>query len=370
VDTLKEPPVTNPDRLLLASFDLEELRFSTGQSNEFYSALLDRVSKLRGVEAAGLSGRDLLWGGDQFANFYFVDPGPEGREGPRRFKPVVGGSAAGNLFRTLGIDLLQGRGFVEADWRDRPDVAIVTERLASEFFDGPALGRSLQLTELGNGTPAATVQIVGIVESPVELTGQDVAAIFFPAPFFPSPFQSGAARTLYVRSAGPADTLAPAIRDLVAQIDSQVPILELATLDQKVRADYQTKLVMSRVAALLGIVALMLASIGLYGVTSYSVAMRSREIAVRMALGARSESILAMVLRQAATLVMIGSALGAVLAIGVGRLIQAEIFGVAAVPFATLGGSAALLAAAMLLASILPARRAARLNPNAVLREE
>ena len=328
------------------------------------------LRRLPGVEAAGLSGRDLLWSGDQFANFYFVDPGPEGREVQCVSSPVVGGSAAGDLFRTLGIDLLQGRGFVEADWRDMPEVAIVTERLASELFDGPALGRSLQLTQLGNGAPAANVQIVGIVESPVELTGQDVAAIFFPAPFFPSPFQSGAERTLYVRSDGPAGPLAPAIRDLVAQIDPRVPILELATLDQKVRADYRTKLVMSRVAALLGIVALLLASIGLYGVTSYSVAMRAREIAVRMALGARADQVVAMVLRQAATLVMIGSALGAVLAIVVGLLIQAEIFGVAAVPFATLGGSAALLAAAMLLASILPARRAARLNPYAVLREE
>jgi ABC-type antimicrobial peptide transport system permease subunit len=98
--------------------------------------------------------------------------------------------------------------------------------------------------------------------------------------------------------------------------------------------------------------------------------MRAREIAVRMALGAPSESVLAMVLRQAATLVLIGSALGAVLSIVVGRLIQAEIFGVAGVPFATLGGAAALLAVAMLLASILPAQRAARMDPNAVLREE
>ena len=332
----------------------------------FWTVLQDfQESRRQGCPAAISCGA-----GRQFANFYFVDPGPEGREGPRRFQPVVGGSAAGDLFRTLGIDLVQGRGFVEADWRDRPEVAIVTERLASELFDGPALGRSLQLNQLGNGAPAANVQIVGIVESPVELTGQDVAAIFFPAPFFPSPFQSGAARTLYVRSDGPAGPLAPAIRDLVAQIDPRVPILELATLDQKVRDDYRTKLVMSRVAALLGIVALLLASIGLYGVTSYSVAMRAREIAVRMALGARADQVVAMVLRQAATLVMIGSALGAVLAIVVGRLIQAEIFGVAAVPFATLGGSAALLAAAMLLASILPARRAARLDPYAVLREE
>jgi len=268
----------------------------------------------------------------------------------------------------LGINLVQGRGFVAADWRDRPEVVIVTERLASEFFDGPALGRSLRVTE--PGAPAANVQIVGIVESPEELSGQDVAAVFFPAPFLPSPRQSGAARTLYVRSQGPAGPLAAAIRDLVTEIDLQVPILELDTLDQKVSADYQIKLVMSRVAALLGIVALLLAGIGLYGVTSYSVAMRAREIAVRMALGAESRIVLAMVLRQAGTLVMIGAALGAILAIVVGRLIQAEIFGVAAVPFGTLGGSAALLAAAMLLASILPARRAARLNPNAVLREE
>ena len=371
VESFSEPPVTNPDRLLLASFDLEELRFSTGQSNAFYAALLDRAARLPGVEAAGLSGRDLLWSRlDQFANFYFVDPGPEGRPGFRPFRPVVGGSAAGDLFRTLGIDRVQGRGFAEADWRDRPEVAIVTERLASELFDGSALGRSLQLIELGNGVPAANVQIVGIVESPVELTGQDVAAIFFPAPFFPSPHQSGAARTLYVRSDGPAGPLAAVIRDLVAQIDPRVPILELATLDQKLRDDYRTKLMMSRVAALLGIVALLLASIGLYGVTSYSVAMRAREIAVRVALGARAGQVVAMVLRQAATLVMIGSALGTVLAIVVGILIQAEIFGVAAVPFATLAGSAALLAAAMLLASILPARRAARLDPYTVLREE
>ena len=137
----------------------------------------------------------------------------------------------------MGIDLVQGRDFVEADWRDMPEVAIVTERLASELFDGPALGRSLQRLNTSSGAPEANVQIVGIVESPVELYGQDVAAIFFPAPFFPSPRQSGAARTLYVRSDGPAGPLAPAIRDLVAQIDPRVPILELATLDQKVRSD-------------------------------------------------------------------------------------------------------------------------------------
>jgi hypothetical protein len=265
---------------------------------------------------------------------------------------------------------VEGRDFVEAEWRDRPEVAIVTERLASELFDGAAVGRNLRVPELGNGAPEANLRVVGIVESPEELNGQDVAAFFVPAPFLPSSQQTGAARTLYVRSEGPAGPLAPAIRDLVAEIDPRVPVLELDTLDQKVRARQQDKLVLSRAAALLGIVALLLASIGLYGVTSYSVATRAREIAVRMALGARPDSVLAMVLRQAATLVLIGSAVGAAAAIGIGRLIQAEIYGVAGVPFATLGGAAALLAAAMFLASVLPAQRAARLDPNLLLREE
>jgi ABC-type antimicrobial peptide transport system permease subunit len=357
--------------MLLASFDLEELRVSTDESNAFYSALLEGARRLPGVEAAGLSGRNLLWSEGGFANFYFVAPGPEGRSRPPGFDSVVavGGSAGGDLFRVLGLDLVQGREFAEADWRDIPEVAIVTERLASELFDSAALGRSFSV--LGFDRPGAEVlRVIGIVESPAELSGQDVAAFFFPSPFFPSSTESGAARTLYLRSASPAGPLAPAIRDLVAEIDSRVPVLELTTLDQKVRAENLDNLVLARAAAVLGTVALLLASVGLYGVTSYSVSARAREIAVRMALGARPDSVLAMVLRQAATLVIIGSVLGGLVAIMAGRLIQAEIYGVAGVPFATLGGAAALLGAAMLLASILPARRAARLDPNVVLREE
>ena len=204
---------------------------------------------------------------------------------------------------------------------------------------------------------------------PWDCPARESQAVFFPSPF-PSPIQRGTARTLHVRSEGPAAALAPAIRDLVAQLDPRVPILELGTLDQKIRADFLQQRMLARGAALLGIVALLLASVGLYGVTSYSVAMRWREIAVRMALGARADLVVAMVLRQALAVATIGAVLGGLAAIAAGLVIQAEVFGVAGVDVATLGGSAALLAAAMLLASILPAWRAARLDPNAVLREE
>ena len=377
-----EPPGTKPEQTLLASFDLAQLRFSAGESNAFYAALVDRTSKLPGAEAAGVSGRDLLWTSSPsgFGNTVFLSgsdlvwtsdaqPGNLTLLGPDGRRLTVAGSAGGDFFRALGLDLVQGRDFAPPDRRDIPEVAIVTERLASMIKDG-ALGRTLHVSTVP-GEPTADVRIVGIVQSPAELYGQGVAAIFFPSPFFPSKFQTGTARTLYIRTNGPAAPLAPAIRNIVAQIDPRVPFLELATLDQKIRSDagFQFHRVLAETAAVLGIVALLLASAGLYGVTSYSVAMRGQEIAIRMALGARADRVVTMILRQALGIVTIGAVLGGLVAIAAGLVIRAEVFGVAGVDLAALGRSAVLLAAAMFLASVLPAWRAARLDPNSVLRE-
>jgi putative ABC transport system permease protein len=367
LESLAEPPGTDPDRLLLASFNLAHLHFSPAESDAFYAALLDGMSRLPGVGAAGLSTRSLGLGWDNFdpANAVRVDPG-NGADG----RPLLraSASAGGDYFKALGLDLVQGREFVAADRREIPDVAIVTERLASQLFADAALGRSLRVSTPYRDAVAADLRIVGIVESPLGSSGEEVQAIFFPS-HFPSTIQPGTARTLHVRSEGPAAALAPAIRDLVAQLDARVPILELGTLDQTIRAEMLQQRMLARGAALLGIVALLLASGGLYGVTSYSVAMRGREIAVRMALGARADVVIAMVLRRALAVATIGSVLGGVVAIAAGLVIQAEVFGVAGVDVATLGGSAVLLAAAMLLASLLPAWRAARVDPNVVLRE-
>jgi hypothetical protein len=266
------------------------------------------------------------------------------------------------LFRAAGLNLLEGREFVAADRRTVPEVAIVTERLAAQTFQGAAFGRTLRVSTT---SMEAVVRIVGVVESPAELSGQDLGGIFFP-----SPVHDGIARTLYLRADGPAGRLAPAVRDLVARLDPEVPILEMATLDRKIRADTVFERTLASAAAVLGVVALLLASGGLYGVSSYSVAMRVREIAVRMALGARADRVVAMVLRQALAVAAIGAALGGFVAIAAVIVIQAQVFGVSELDVATLSGSAALLTAAMLLASILPAWRAARLDPIAVLREE
>jgi predicted permease len=378
LESLVEPPGTDPDRLLLASFDLAQLRFSSGESDAFYAALLDRASRLPGAEAAALSSHDFATG--WITNLVPVDTG----DGPRDplGRPigllVSASSAEGDFFKVLGLDLKQGREFVAADRRDIPEVAIVTEHFAAQIFGGAALGRSLRVSTSLIGEAEADVRIVGIVESPVERNIDNVRgpSIVKPSPsgevaaiFFPSPLQHGTARTLSVRADGPAGLLAPAIREIVAQIDPRVPILELSTLDQRIPDITQIIRGLAWAAAVLGIVALLLASIGLYGVTSYGVAMRRREIAVRMALGARADRVVAMVLRQALTVATIGAVLGCLMAIAAGVVIQAQLFGVPGVDVAALAGAAALLATAMLLASILPARRAARLDPMAVLRE-
>jgi len=372
--SLAEPPGSDPDRLLLASFDLEQLRFSSVESDAFYEALVEGASRIPGVEAAGLADRELLWTWEREGNSSVVvdsrgtaAPPNSGRvNGLLAFQEgmrfAIGGSAGGDLFRAAGLDLLEGREFVAADRREIPDVAIVTDRLASQTFQGAALGRTLRVSTT---SMEADVRIVGIVESPAELSDPNLAVIFFP-----SPVHEGSARTLYLRADGPAGRLAPAVRDLVARLDPEVPILEIATLDQKIRADTVFERTLASAAAVLGVVALLLAGMGLYGVTSYGVTMRRREIAVRMALGARADRVVRMVLRQALAVATVGSVLGGLLAIGAGLFIQAGVFGVAGVDVATLGGSAAVLAVAMLTASLLPARRAARLDPMAVLREE
>jgi predicted permease len=355
------PPTDSPDRLLLASFNLEATGYSSAEIEAFYFALLDGASRLPGVEAAALSDRDLTDGWADSPPAVGVSGSPDSLGGF-----VLSGYAGGDYFDVLGLELVRGREFDATDRRDTPETAIVTERLAALYGGAAeALDRSVYVSNIAD-TPGRTVlRIVGVVESPVAPSGEGVAAIFFPYPVL-----QGTSLTLYLRATGPAAPLAPVVRDLVSRLDSGVPILHLGTLEQMFGAANLDELNLARVAALIGIATVLLASLGLYGVTSYSVAVRAREIAVRMALGARSGSVQTMILRQALFIALIGSVIGGVAATAIGALIRAEIVDVASVDVQALSLSAACLAVAMLFASFVPARRAARLDPYSVLREE
>jgi predicted permease len=357
------PPTDSPDRLLLASFDLKATGYSTAETEAFYAALLDGASRLPGVEAAALSDRNLTDGWADGPPVVPLSESPDMSFG--RF--VLSGYAGGDYFDVLGLELVRGREFVATDRRDTAEAAIVTERFAARMAEAAdVLGQSVYVNNAATDTPRQTVlRIVGVVESPVAPSGEEVEAIFFP-----SPVDQGAALTLHLRATGSAAPLVAAVRDLVARLDSGVPILQLGTLEQMFGARDVDERNLARVVALIGIAAVLLASLGLYGVTSYSVAVRAREIAVRMALGARSGSVQTMILRQALFIALIGSVVGGVAAAAIGTLIRAEVVDVAGVDVQALSLSAACLAVAMLFASFVPARRAARLAPYSVLREE
>jgi hypothetical protein len=355
------PPTDSPERLLLASFNLDASGYSSAEAEAFYAALLEGASRLPGVEAAALSDRNLTRGWANGPPAVGVSGSPDSLGGF-----VLSGYAGGDYFDVLELELVRGREFDATDRRDTPETAIVTERLAALYGGAAeALDRSVYVTNIADTPGRTALRIVGVVESTVAPSGEEVAAIFFP-----SPVGQGTALTLHLRATGPAAPLAPVVRDLVSRLDSGVPILQLGTLEQMFGAANQDELNLSRVVALIGIATVLLASLGLYGVTSYSVAVRAREIAVRMALGARSGSVQTMILRQALFIALIGSVVGGVTAAALGILIRAEVVDVAGVDVQALSLSAACLAVAMLFASFVPARRAARLAPYSVLREE
>jgi hypothetical protein len=273
-----------------------------------------------------------------------------------------GGYAGGDLFEAVGLRIIAGRGFTEADRQLRPQVAVVNET-AARTLNGPAVGTILRVAPRGNAfNSSIEVRVVGVIEPAVEpRLEQDeppAAKVYLPSPLEPEPML-----TLYVRTSGTATALAQPVRELVNRIDPRIPLLEIGSLQEVNERSYATQLWLARAAAFLGVVGLLLATAGLYGVSSYVVAMRSREIAIRMAIGARPGVILAMVLGQSMRVALIGLLVGGGGAVVVSRLIQSEYHGIEGINGPAFAAAAALFFAAMLMASAIPAVRASRLNP-------
>ena len=351
---------TPADRLLIARFDLQPLGLPAAEIERFYRELVAGASRLPGVEAAGDARHTSVWTFRQRTPGSVVVWHPT--DGPDAGRVTIGGYAGGDLFDAIGLRVLAGRNFSEEDRRGRPDVAVVNETFA-QSMDGPALGSIVRVAGRDQDAASALeVRIVGIIEAALEPRlspeGPPAAKVYLPSPIQPEP-----ALALYVRTHAAAAAVAPAVRDLVARIAPRVPILELGSLEEFNERSYREQLWLARAAAFLGVVGLLLATAGLYGVSSYVVNMRSRELAIRMAIGARPRAILAMVLGQSMRLAGLGLLTGGAAALVVSRFIQSEYHGIVGVDGAALGGSATLFVAAMLLASAVPAFRASRLDP-------
>jgi putative ABC transport system permease protein len=358
---------TPADRLLVARFDLRSADNFPGESERFFAELGERVSRLPGVEATGLARHTAVWTFGQGAgpaSMIVWTPADDPDDG----RITIGGYAGGDLFQALGLRTLAGRAFAAGDRQGRPDVALVNQSFA-EAMAGPALGSVLRVAARdGAFESSIDVRVVGIVEAVVEprleQDGPPGPRVYLPSPIEPEP-----ALALYVRTRGPAAALAQPVRELTSEIAPRVPVSDLASLQELNERSYAPQLWLARAAAALGTVGLLLAAAGLYGVTSYVVAIRSRDIAIRMAIGAKPNAILRMILSQAMRVAIIGLLAGAAVGVAVSQIIQSEYHGIRAMDGSAFGGSAALFVLVMLVASLVPAIRAARVDPIETLKD-
>jgi predicted permease len=337
------------------------LGYDEARSRHFYRQLVQGAAALPGVRSATMA-RYLPLDFYASGGGLFID----GREttnqgGELSFWSIVGP----DYFATIGTPLVAGRDFVAGDSSGAPRVAIVSETAARTYWpDAEAIGRIVRL----NAPDSPAVRIVGIARDVKirQLTER-------PQPYLYLPLAQSAAPdvSLLVRTVGDPRRVEAALRDLVARLEPDVPIAGVRTLEQMVagRALLLPRL-SAQFAGVFAAFAVLLAVIGLYGVMSYTVNQRSREIGIRMALGARGSAVVAMVLRGGMRLAAAGLVLGVVLAFAATRLLAGLLFGVQPADPATYATVALLLAMVALAACVVPARRAARVDPLIALRSE
>jgi putative ABC transport system permease protein len=352
----------DPSHALAAEIALPAAKYRSDTSQvAFFGEVESRIAALPGVRAVGAVSY-LPLSGQRSSTAFTV----AGRPKPSRGQEPAGDMRAitPGYFGAIGIPLKEGRGFNDADVAGRPDVAIIGESLARAYWPHQSpIGQYISY-EWDKDTP---VQIVGVAGD-VHDAGADKTPyleIYRPLAQFPY-----AGMTLVVRTSGDVIALEPAVRRAVRSVDPDQPISKLETMNALVAESLGKSRLSMMLFGLFGVVGLVLACVGIYGVMSYGVIQRTREFGVRMALGARPSDVRDLVLKTGATLTLVGIMIGAGGALALTRLMRSLVFGVTTTDPITYLGSVTVLAVVALLASYLPARRATLVDPAIVLRNE
>jgi putative ABC transport system permease protein len=351
--------------VLTATIALPDAKYPRDtQQVAFFDQLLPRLAAIPGVEAVGTASSLPLTGASWTGTFTVegYDP-PANQPGPWGDIRLIGGDFAG----ALGVPLRRGRLFTERDGPGAPRVAVVDEQMVRRFWPNEnPIGKRLAFGA-AEGEETEWMEVVGVVGHVRQQGLDDDAHVQL---YLPYRQQGGGGMAVMVRTSGDPLRAVPLVRAAVQAVDRDQPISQVRTMDEILTNSVGRRRLTTVLLAVFAGFALMLACVGLYGVTAYAVTQRTREIGVRMALGAAGPQVVGAFVRDGLRLVAVGLAVGLVGALGAGRLIASQLYDVRPGDPATLAVTAATLAVVAVLASYLPARRATRVDPMTALRSE
>jgi putative ABC transport system permease protein len=363
---LSVDPGMNPHNVITLNFDLPDKSYSEKQQIDFYTQLLDKLRALPGVESASAVTPLPMSGGNSIVTFTI-----EGRPVPKSEEPSADIKVVTpNYFHTLNVPLRSGRDFTDHDDDKAPGVVIVNEAFAQRYFPGEnALGKHITpgASNHGKPQPREIVGIVGNVKSQ-RLDGDDRTEYYIPD----TQLNFGS-MSVCLRTNVEPHSIVSSVRNVVASMDRDLPIYDIKTMDEYLSATLTTPRFQSTLLQAFSGLALLLTAVGLYGVISYSVAQRTREIGVRMTLGASRVDVVRMVLKSGMKLSLIGIAFGVLLALIATRFVtsfSSVLFGVKPTDAATFAAVIGLVSVVSILACYIPAYRASRVDPIIALRCE